>query len=187
MTVLILHGVKGYAGKHWMQWLADHLAELGHQIIMPTFPNADHPDRQEWLAEVSQLLKDINLTELIMIGHSLGNATILDFLEQQAQPVFGFISVAGFYRTYRSELNDYFMSERNIDMSKVKKNIKKSFVIFGDDDPYVPQSELNALAKALGVQPLIIPGGGHLNTDARFITFPTLLAVVRSIGAKKTY
>lgn len=48
MTALILHGVSGNAGKHWMQWLHDELVKLGIEVIMPTLPNSDNPDFFEW-------------------------------------------------------------------------------------------------------------------------------------------
>ena len=56
-----------------------------------------------------------------------------------------------------------------------------SAVLFGDDDPYVPQEVLYSLAKQLGVQPEIIKNGGHLNTDSGYETFPRLVEIVRRI------
>lgn len=57
MTVLILHGVYGFPGIHWQQWLHDQLSAQGHLVIMPALPNADHPDRTEWLEAVQSAVK----------------------------------------------------------------------------------------------------------------------------------
>ena len=55
MTILIIHGINGYAGKHWQQWFYDELLHLGHTVIMPTMPNPDKPDREEWNVYIKNL------------------------------------------------------------------------------------------------------------------------------------
>ena len=78
-------------------------------------------------------------------------------------------------------MNSYFLSEKHIDFSRVKKHVENSFVIFGDNDPYVPQKELRMVADQLGVAPKIIKDGGHLNTDTGFTTFPYLLEIIKKL------
>ncbi len=177
MTILILHGIKGKAGDHWEQWLHDELQKKGHTVIMPTLPNAYHPDRNEWL----QTIKPIHPNGLVIIGHSLGVATALDFIEQSPVKIKALISVAGVGFDYGSELNSYFMKEKQIDFAQVKEHLEKSSVIYGDNDPYVPQKTLHDLADALGVTPEIIPDGGHLNTDAGYTTFAHLLEIIENL------
>jgi predicted alpha/beta hydrolase family esterase len=54
-------------------------------------------------------------------------------------------------------------------------------VIYGDNDPYVSRDALADLAQQLGVTPVIIPGGGHLNSDSGYSQFPQLLEIVQAI------
>jgi predicted alpha/beta hydrolase family esterase len=181
MTVLILHGVGGHAGIHWQQWLSDVLKKEGHTVIMPELPNSDHPNRTVWFQTIEDSLADVNLSDLVIVAHSLGVASALDFLETIEAPIRAFISVGGFGEDYGSELNSDFMKEKEIDFKKVTQNINRSFVIYGDDDPHVPQTNLNRLAISLHVEPIIIPKGGHLNTAAGYTEFPLLLELIKAL------
>lgn len=181
MTIIILHGIGGHSGIHWQAWLGHELASQGHRVIMPTLPDADHPDRARWLAAVSTRLKDIPPDQLIIIGHSLGVVTALDYLSTRQMPAAALFCVSGFSIDYGAPLNSYFMSERNLDLEEVRKHARHIEIIFGSNDPYVPQQALRALATGLGIVPEVIPDGGHLNVDAGFKTFPLLLARVEAI------
>lgn len=181
MTVLILHGVDGHAGIHWQQWLHNELVALGHKVLMPTLPDPHHPDRNTWLTTIQRLVAHVPTSELVLVGHSLGVASALDFIEASSTAVKGLASVSGFAHNYGSELNEYFMAERTIDFLKVNEKLKNAFVFYSSNDPYVPQTELADLATQLTVSPTIIPNGGHLNTDAGFTTFPELLTTITSI------
>ncbi|HRO65165.1 MAG TPA: alpha/beta hydrolase, partial [Candidatus Dojkabacteria bacterium] len=73
------------------------------------------------------------------------------------------------------ELNSYFLKEKHIDMNMIRKNTKNISIIFGNDDPYVPQNELKYLSEKLNVEEMIIEKGGHLNTETGYTKFPLLL------------
>jgi predicted alpha/beta hydrolase family esterase len=174
-TVLIIHGIGGHAGIHWQQWLADERAARGYSILMPDLPAADHPDRQTWLNEIVKALTAADLSELTIVGHSLGVTTALDFLEQADGQVNGLVAVSGFAESYGAELNDYFLQEKSIDFTKVRQHLRRAVVLYGDDDPYVKQEALRYVADSLGVEPIVIPHGGHLNSEAGYGEFPQLL------------
>ena len=165
MVFAILHGIAGEAGKYWQQWLSDTLKSEGHEVIMPTLPTSDRPVRTEWNGIIGDLLRTKDHDKLILIGHSLGVPAALDYVDINNQEIKGLVSIAGFYQDYGLELNSYYMAERDIDIKKVSSLIKHKFVIFGNDDPYVPQETLKALADGLEVKPYLIPKGGHFNGD----------------------
>lgn len=181
MTVLILHAIGSHAGAHWERWLHDELAKQGYAVLMPQLPVAEHPNRAMWLTTVQDLVKDISTNELVLVGHSLGVVTALDFIEHSPTDVRGLVSVAGFGKDYGAELNSYFMRERVIDFTTVRQKVDKPFVYYGDNDPYVPQDTLADLAAKLDVAPTVIHNGGHLNTDAGYISFPELLAAFQAL------
>jgi len=181
MTVLIIHGIGGYAGIHWQKWLYDKLIKGGYDVLMSDFPNPERPNRKEWLQIVKEEIRNIKPQELIIVGHSLGVTTALDLLEQVSGKAKGLISVSGFAEDYGAKMNSYFLREKHVDFAKIRKHIENSFVVFGDNDPYVPQKKLQIIADQLRVTSKIIPNGGHLNTDAGFTTFPYLLEVIKKI------
>ncbi|MHC5543849.1 alpha/beta hydrolase, partial [Singulisphaera rosea] len=51
----------------------------------------------------------------------------------------------------------------------------------GDDDPYVPLARSRDVADHLGVELEIVRGGGHLNAETGFITFPQLRDALLSL------
>ena len=182
MKILILHGIEGCAGKHWQQWLHDKLIAKSHMVIMPSLSKADRPNRLIWLKEIKKAVGNSELTDLVIVGHSLGVPASLDFIEQADKQIKALISVSGFSEDYGAEMNSYFMKKGTIDFKKVNEKLSKAFVVFGDDDPYVPQSQLKLLAKKLAVRPKIIKDGGHLNTDSGYVTFPWLFRIIESLS-----
>lgn len=186
MTVLILHGIGGYAGIHWQQWLHDELIKLGHKVIMPNLPDAERPDRDVWFAMVKKLLNEVELGDLIIVGHSLGVVTALDFLESISTPIKSLISVAGFYEDYGLELNSYFMNKKSLDIKFARTKVGSSYVIYGDDDPYVPQDTLSNLTEALEAEEYIVEGGGHLNIERGFIELPLVLDSIKNLENSNT-
>lgn len=181
MTILILHAIGSHAGAHWEQWLHDELTAQGHTVLMPNLPAAEHPNRATWLSTVQTVVKNVPTNELVLVGHSLGVVTALDFIEHSPTDVKALVAVAGFGRDYGLELNSYFMRERTIDFTKVRQRVEKSFVFYGDNDPYVPQEVLADLAAKLDVAPIVIHNGGHLNTDAGYTSFPELLTAFQAL------
>jgi hypothetical protein len=181
-SVLILHGIQGQAGIHWQKWLHDELVKRNCRVLMPTLPNAMRPDRGEVLEFVWDLCKAVDFSDLVIVGHSMGVTTALDLIASFRREVKGLISVSGVFKDYGAELNSYFLRERFVDLKVVRSLVKKVAVFYGDNDPYVPQDVLKSLADELGVTPVVIPNGGHLNTNAGYTEFPLLLENVLKIS-----
>ena len=182
MTVLILHGITGNAENNWQPWLRENLMERNVDVIVPNLPNTDHPDRKEWLGFVKDLTANVDLSGLVIVAHSLGVTTALDFIESLNEPIYGLISVSGFSDDYKHPLNSYFLAEKPINFTKVKKNCKNFKVVYGDDDPYVPQTSLQMLADDVHVEAVVIHSGGHLNANAGYLSFPLLMDVLLEWG-----
>jgi uncharacterized protein len=181
MNVLILHGIQGKAGENWTQWLSDSLSKKSYKVVMPNLTDADHPDRKTWFNEIKTIADKLS-NDLIIVAHSLGVTSALDYIEQSPNKIKGLVSVSGFADDYGLELNSYFLKEKQINFDKVNKNLEKAFVFYGDDDPYVTQEALKSLTNELKVIPIVIKNGGHLNSSAGFTEFPKLLETVLSIS-----
>ena len=180
-NALILHGIEGHAGIHWQKWLCDELVKRRYEVAMPDLPNSNRPDRKKWLRVAKSLTRDVDFSELVIIGHSLGVVTALDLVESVGKKIKALASVSGFVKDYGVELNSYFLKERNVDLNKVRNFVKKAFVIYGDNDPYVPQEILKHLADGLKVKPVVIKKGGHINTNSGYIKLPIILEMLEGI------
>lgn len=182
-SVLILHGIEGHAGIHWQKWLKDQLTALGYVVFSPNLPEADHPNRKEWQCAVEEQAGKVKSEDLIIVGHSLGVVSALDYIEAlpRGRKLAALVAVSGFAQDHGVELNSYFLKEKAIDFEAVRSRLEKAVVIYGDDDPYVPQEVLLSLAKNLNVSPVVVPKGGHLNTASGYTTFPQLLRIIQDL------
>lgn len=181
MNVLILHGILGNAGENWGQWLHDSLSAKAYTVIMPSLPHAEHPNRSEWLAFIKAVVP-LPTEELIIVAHSLGVTSALDYIEQSTQPVKSLVGISGVAEDYGFELNSYFLKEKSIDFQKVRARLEHVNVFYGDNDPYVTQAALKSVAANLRCRPKIIHNGGHLNAAADFVEFPVLLKSILAIS-----
>ena len=175
-TFFIFHGIDGHPEENWFPWLKKELEKKGYTIIVPHFPNANHPQLEEWLRHFEQYQSALT-KETILVGHSLGSAFALRLLERSLQPVlatFLVASVSGFMDNEFDPLMTSFTSAP-YDWSRIRKNAGKVRVIHSDNDPYIAQEKAETLAKNLGVNVTLFPNGGHFNTKAGFRKFPKLL------------
>ena len=181
-TVFIIHGSYGDPEENWFPWLTKELQDRGCQVFVPEFPTPKNQSLQTWRSVFSGYEGYVD-DETIFIGHSLGPAFILDLLEKVEESVHLTVFVSGFLGLLDNEkfdsINKTFV-DREFDWERIKKNCKKFIVIHADNDLYVPVEKSLELAEKLGVEPIIIPGGGHFNADAGFKEFPALLSLIEN-------
>lgn len=180
-TAFIFHGVGGNSQENWFPWLKEQLEAQGMKVIVPGFPNADHPDFAAWTKHLSQYESQIS-EDSIFIGHSLGGAFAMRVLETLKHPIaatFLVSSVSGVMGNIFDPLMVTF-TEKPFDWEKVHANAGRVFVIHGDDDPYIRADQAKHLAALVRAELTMIPGGGHLNASAGYREFPLLLEKILS-------
>jgi predicted alpha/beta hydrolase family esterase len=65
----------------------------------------------------------------------------------------------------------------DFDFEKINSKIGKSYVVYGDNDPYVPATEPPLFAEKLSSEIHIVPGGKHCGSI--FKEFPLLLDMIK--------
>jgi hypothetical protein len=180
-SVYIIHGWGGYPEKNWFPWLKSELKKKDIDVFVPEMPNSQYPDLKDWM----QTLNDqIQFNQpVIFVGHSLGVISLLRFIEELGdnQQIEGFISVCGFHNINLGiEEIETFVQEP-INFYKIKNQIRKSYIITSDDDPYVPASCGYHLQEHLNGEITIIPGGKHLNESAGYLDLPIVLDKIDEI------
>jgi predicted alpha/beta hydrolase family esterase len=183
MRVIIIHGAYGHPQENWFPWLREKLENLGHQVITPHFPTPKGQSLKNWLKILDREVKTWN-SDIILVGHSLGPALILNKLEELKKPIKAAFLVSGFVAPIGikkfDSINTTFF-EKGFNWQKIKKNCHNFFVYHGDNDPYVPLAMGQNIAENLGVKLKIIYGGGHLNEAAGFSKFPRLLKDLKKV------
>lgn len=196
-----MHGSYGSPGENWFGWLEKELKALGHEVILEQFPVDDwnFVDQlgPEKVAEykaiqslsswenyfVQNILPRIKGEEVGFVGHSIAPIFMLHMLDKYDIKLSKAIFVAPFFNIPDSSsvwqfypVNKTFYSY-DFDFEKINSKIGKSYVVYGDNDPYVPATEPPLFAEKLSSEIHIVPGGKHCGSI--FKEFPLLLDMIK--------
>ena len=176
--VIVLHGAHGGPETNWFPWLHEVLEAEGIEVLRPRFPTPVGQSLSAWIDAYDLALRPFAPAPTILVGHSLGAAFALRLIERDVQPVAGLFLAAGFVGALG--LPEYDTINRSFfaapfDWPAIRGRTGRAVRCWaGDDDPYVPVSRSQDMASSLGAPLDIIPGGGHLNGETGFTTFPQL-------------
>jgi|WetSurMetagenome_2_1015567.scaffolds.fasta_scaffold50319_5 uncharacterized protein len=181
MPIFIFHGVGGSPQENWFPWLAAELKKLRQETIVPQFPTPENQTLADWLKVLERYRDKLDDGEAILVGHSLGVPFALNVIERfpvkAAFLVAGFTGIAG--NIFDEGMKTF--AQRDFDWDKIKQNCPRFFVFHSDNDLYVPLAKGEELAKNLGTNVIMVPGGGHFNLLSSYTTFPLLLEKIRNI------
>lgn len=180
-SIFIIHGTKSTPQSNWFPWLKAELEKLGAKVFVPAFPTPKNQSLASWTAAFEKYLPGLDENSIV-VGHSLGPAFLLSVIEKLDHPIKVAFFVAPFLQSIGipeyDTLNRTFVTAK-LDWEKIKHNCRRFCVLVSDNDPYVPQSLGRAVAQKLGVTPIIVPGGQHLNAEAGYTKFDFLLELIR--------
>ncbi|MFF2271264.1 RBBP9/YdeN family alpha/beta hydrolase [Agromyces sp. NPDC058136] len=194
--VLILHGWQNHRPEgHWQRWLAGELGAGGRAVRYPQLPEPDAPARAEWLAALETELEGTDPAELTVVAHSLGCMLWVAHARARAAagltgPVARRVLLVGppsdAVVASIAELTEFAAvdagheASTHIDAVAVvtaalaAASVEPPVVVAGDHDPYSPV-EAEGLAARLGLERIVVDGGGHLTIEDGFGPFPLIL------------
>ena len=175
--VVIVHGAYGSPDENWFPWLATELRARGVRVDVPTFPT---PEGQSLSAWRSAFQNQVGPTtpDMVLVGHSLGPAFILQLLSSTQTRIRGTFLVAPFVEPIgieRFDVPNRTFLTRPLDWASIRARAGFVRVYGSDNDPYVSAERTGDVARGLGTSVTRIAGGGHFNTAAGYATFPQLL------------
>lgn len=175
---VIVHGSFGDPFENWIPWLYRKLTAKGKKVLVPQFP-ALNQNYGSWFKALKAYEDFIN-EGTSFVAHSLGPAFVVDYLINTqtkvgnlyfAAPFYGLIDIAEFDKVNHT----FFMHE---DFTEAKSFFDKAVCFYSDNDPYVPNGMSIDFCEALNASASIVSGGGHLNENAGFLTFPQMLEAI---------
>lgn len=189
--VFIVHGFGGTPNAGWLPWLTKELGIRGVYACVLPMPESKWPVLSKWLEEVNHAVENSPNDEIILVGHSLGAATVLKYLEQypEGKKFLGVVLVSGFFKPLDPEdpesnyrRFDSFFS-LPVDFGKIKNKANKFFVLHSTDDPAVPFSNAEEISKTLDCELIKKEKGGHFFILSEPICYelPELLEIVLKI------
>lgn len=182
-SFLILHGWQNHRPEdHWQHWLADRLTELGHEVVYPQLPDPDDPDLEVWLTELARHLDGLAAgSERVVVAHSL---SVLLWLHAVALGLPGPAGVdrvllvappSGSVLARYPEVEGFRLAgdlPRRLDGRTLPHPTR---LVAGDDDPYLPEGVQAAYGDLLGLTAELLPGAAHLDLDAGYGSWPSVL------------
>jgi uncharacterized protein len=175
--VIISHGTLGHPGRAWFPWLAAQLDKLGVEAILPEYPTPEDQGLDTWIAAFENTAGTLKASD-ILVGHSLGAVLALRLLERSKVSIRGTFLAAVFAAPLGNLRFDALQAsfiEPPFDWAAIRRSAGLLKSYSSDDDPFVPLPLGLEVASALGIEPVIINQGGHLNANSGYAEFPLLL------------
>lgn len=149
----------------WARWLKDELDKLGYESFFETMPDSIVARSQYWLPFLKEHV-GVGKNDVI-IGWSSGAVAAMRYAENNK--IKGSILVS----PCCTDLNDamekqsgYYDEPWNWDA--IKSNQESIALFYGDDDPYIPQSEFELIGKKLDAHVRKVQKRGHFSDQTQF-------------------
>jgi predicted alpha/beta hydrolase family esterase len=145
------------------------LADLGINCVVPAMPGGLRPHCEDWVNVIKNGVGGSD-DEVILVGHSLGTAAILLYLEhwqpKNIEAVVLFAAIDPSWLQNREKVGgniaDFICS---VDYGKIKKFGKTFIVSSSKDDPIVEFAQGKMLSEKLGADFLPVRGMGHFKGE----------------------
>ncbi len=180
--VLLIHGSFGNPYINWFPWLHEKLNSKGINCLIPTMPIGQGQNYTNWKS-VLDVYRRFLSDELIVIGHSIGPAFLLNYLYDNPDfKVAKFISVSGFYNVltpseeYNQVNSGFFLKPlQDLINSQGFKNIKEKVAFYSTNDPYLDAKDLSEFANILNGKTIVSDTAGHFNGEGGYDKFEEIL------------
>ncbi len=180
MNAIILHGTSGNSQGEWFPWLKKELEKKSFQVWTPDLPGADEPDINLYNPF---LLKNCPFEvdrDTIIVGHSSGAVAAFGLVQVLSKKIRNIISVAGFVNDLDYDPVKKMFATWNFDWKKIKKKTEKIYVVYSDDDPFVPVWHAQQLKQLVNAELFLMPGQKHfsVSTFPKYTQFPEILNLI---------
>lgn len=139
----------------------------------------------EWLPYLISVVASPD-EQTYFIGHSLGNITILRYLEslRPQQKIGGCVFVAGFTTDLSiPELKESSFFAKPIDWNSVKSHCKKFIAIHSDNDKYVDVKYGEIFKKELNAEVIILPNMNHFSGNDNITQLPQAVESILKLSS----
>jgi len=157
----------------WAGWLKAELEKSGYTTFFETMPDSILARSKYWLPFINDYIKVTGKD--VLVGWSSGATAAMRYAEDNK--LLGSVLVSPCYTDLGDEMekqSGYY--DKPWDWEKIKGNQAKIALIWGDNDPYITQSEFEFIAKQLNPTRIRVRGGKHFIERQ---DFPELLQYIK--------
>lgn len=179
---LLVHGSFGSPFSNWIPYLREIIESYERDVYTPDFPTGvGFQNYENW----SNLLKTyvssgILNEDTIVFAHSIAPIFICKFLCENKIKVKRLVFVCGFnnYLGINEEYDTVNKSMYFDNLRDIKNYCDDIICFYSDNDPYVKFEALKEFADTITEKQIVIPGGGHLNSESDYDEFEELLEYI---------
>lgn len=178
----IIHGSFGSPFVNFIPYLREEIEKRDLQVYTPDFPTGVGYQSYENWSKLLKVYVDANLIHenTVIFAHSIAPVFICKFLVEHQIKVKRLVFICGF--------NHYFGIDEEYDsvnetmyfnhLSQIKTYCQDIICYYTDNDPYVKYEAEKEFADAITENQVIIPSGGHLNSESWYVEFKELLQYI---------
>lgn len=169
----IIPGLGNSGPEHWQTWLE----QTGSNFQRIWQSEWDAPECKNWIARIDQALSDEDLSQVVLIGHSLGVMTIVQWAITYKR------SIKGAFLVAPSDPEDPKYTFPAIGYSPVplQKLPFRSIVVTSSNDPWVSLERARFFADQWGSECVNIGEAGHINADSGHGPWPEGLDLLNQL------
>lgn len=156
----IIPGLGNSGPQHWQTWFEKRL----NNCTRIEQAEWDAPAREDWVNTINKALDGIDTSNVILIGHSLGCATIAHWAAQSNKTIKGALLVA----PSDLEAPAYTFPATGFSPFPLQKLPFKSIVVASENDPWVTMERAIFFANSWGSKLISIGDAGHINAASGF-------------------
>ncbi len=171
---IIIPGLGNSGPDHWQS----HFEKSGNSFYRINQKEWDAPVCNDWLETIDKELKLFDLKNVILIGHSLGCATIAHWAKRYGKSVKGALLVA----PSDLEAPAYTFPAKGFEPIPLEKLNFKTIVVASSNDPWVSIERAQLFAKCWGSELINIGEVGHINTASGYGKWDEGLKILNLLG-----
>lgn len=179
---LLVHGSFGSPFSNWIPYLRNEIENRGFDVYTPDFPTGvlfQNYDNWSRLLDAYTTSGIIN-EDTVIFAHSIAPIFICKYLVENKIKVKRLIFICGFnnYLGINEEYDTVNKSMYFNSLSDIKKYCEDIICFYSDNDPYVKYEVEKEFADTIADKQIMVPSGGHLNSESGYTEFPDLLKYI---------
>lgn len=176
---LLIHGSFSSPFSNWIPWLRKEIESREKTVYTPDLPSGVGYQTYESWSKIMKCYVDTNILneDTVIYAHSIAPVFVCKFLVENKIKVKRCVFVCGFnnYLGINEEYDAVNQSMYFENLSDVKNYCDDITCYYSDNDPYVNYNAEKEFADAVTTKQVVIPGGGHLNSESGYQEFQELL------------
>lgn len=170
----IIPGLGNSGPDHW-QTFFENSGPGFHRINQTEW---DAPDCSNWISNINKALEGYDPGSIILIGHSLGCATIAHWAKQYGKTVKGAMLVA----PSDLEAAGYTFPATGFNPIPLDQLAFPSVVVASEDDPWVSMERAAYFARCWGSRLVNIGNAGHINAASGYGPWEQGLTILNGLN-----